>query len=58
MSDTNNRPNLLYKLKCWIHLVETCMTDPPRDTTLIDRWLEEAEELAEGFDFDEEGLPS
>lgn len=33
------------------------MTDPPRDTTLIDRWLEEAEELAEGFDFNEEEWP-
>jgi hypothetical protein len=30
------------------------MTAPPQDTTLIDRWLEEASELADGFGFDEE----
>jgi hypothetical protein len=33
------------------------MTDPPNDTTLIDQWLDEAEELAEGFDFNEEEWP-
>jgi hypothetical protein len=32
------------------------MTKPPNDTTLIDQWLDEAMDLAEGFDFDEEEM--
>jgi hypothetical protein len=30
------------------------MTQPPNDTTLIDRWIDEASELADGFGFEED----
>ena len=44
----------LDKLTDWLHLVEQTMTQPPNDTTLVDRWIEEAAELAEGFGFEED----
>lgn len=44
----------LDKLTDWLHLVEHTMTQPPNDTTLVDRWVEEAAELAEGFGFEED----
>ena len=44
----------LDKLTDWLHLVEHAMTQPPNDTTLVDRWIDEASELADGFGFEED----
>ena len=45
--------NIVERLKAWITLIEAVLLKP-QDTTQLDSWIEEAEDLTEGLGFEEE----
>jgi hypothetical protein len=45
--------NIVERLKAWITLIEAVLIKP-QDTTQLDAWIHEAEDLSEGLGFEEE----
>jgi hypothetical protein len=45
--------NIVERLKAWITLIEAVLLKP-QDTTQLDAWIDEAEDLTEGLGFEEE----
>ena len=45
--------NIVERLKAWITLIEAVLIKP-QDTTQLDAWIDEAEDLTEGLGFEEE----